>query len=41
MTEMPNRWWEPGCEDANELDDMDPLPAFPMDYDPDEELPFD
>ena len=40
MTEMPNRWWEPGCEDIDELDELDPLPAFPMDYDPDEELPF-
>ena len=36
----PSRWWEPGCEDIDELDEMDPYPEFPVDYEPDEDLPF-
>lgn len=40
MTNWPSRWWEPGCEDADELDEEYPYPEFPEDYEPDEDLPF-
>ena len=41
MTEMPSRWWEPSWEEApDEIDEEDPFPEFPVDYEPDEDLPF-